>query len=122
MLVIAGAILFQGASFFDDFGNDFDNAAGELAANGFANMLAGGLFIAGGVMLVGRKPLGRGLYLAATAITIILGLYWSFRWNDEVGSDAAGLVFWALMFATPVIVGASLLSTAAVRRWLTPTS
>jgi hypothetical protein len=124
LLVIAGLLLFTGASLINDVdestdGVDLGNFTTELTFGGFLNLLAGGLLIAGGVIMSARRPNGRALYAAGAATVVIESGYWLVRWGSRV-NDASGVVTYALIFGALAVVGLTLACTRESSGWLNP--
>ncbi|MEP7179460.1 MAG: hypothetical protein ABI775_10250 [Pseudonocardiales bacterium] len=117
LLILAGALLLFGASTVDSFGNAFNtdttNVTAELAFDGFADLLAAGLLIAGGVSLSGRNVRGRTMLLVGAAITLIEGVYWLVRTSAEGGVFVFVVVFGAL-----AVVSLVLAVSGTVSQWL----
>jgi hypothetical protein len=119
LLIIAGLLLFFGASFIANFDN-YDGVShgqyvGELAVNGVGNLLAAGLLIAGGVNLTARGTAGRMLYSCGAAIVVIETIYWLARWG---GRSGGAVVIYAIIFGGLVVVGGALAWSSAVSTWL----
>jgi hypothetical protein len=121
LLILAGLLLFLGASVVHDFdsasGASHDSYVAEFVLLGFANLLAAGLLIAGSVSMTGRHPTGRTLFSVGAGIVLASAVYWLARWAPRTDSDGA-LIFYDLLFVALVIVGMSLAWTSAVTAWL----
>lgn len=119
LLIVAGIILFFGASFitnYDDLsGQTHSNYVAELSVNGVFNLIAAGLLIAGSVTMSGRNPNGRLMFSVGSGIVIIETIYWLARWASRTGG---AVVVYGLLFAAIVIVGLALAWTTAVSAWL----
>jgi hypothetical protein len=119
LLILAGVLLFFGASFVTSIdnasGNDHGGFAGQLSLLGVVNLVAAGLLIAGSVSLTGRSARGRSMYSIGAAIVVVLSVIWTAWWADRSGG---GVVVYALLFAAIVIVGLCLAWTRAVTAWL----
>lgn len=117
LLILAGLVLFSGASHANDFGNEFNGdrspATSELAVGGFVNLVAAGLLISGGVMLSARKTAGRSLIAAGTVVVIVAAIYWVIR-----AYSYGGTVFFAMTYGALVVIGLSLAYTSTTREWL----
>jgi hypothetical protein len=115
LLILAGALLLFGASFFNRLGtelnSDTTSVTTELAFDGMANLFAAGLLIAGGVCLSGRLVRGRSMLAVGAAITLIECVYWLVR------SSASGGVF-VLVFGALAAVSLVLATSGPVSRWL----
>jgi hypothetical protein len=112
LLVIAGLLLFTGASLVNSVdesadGLDLESFSTELTFDGFVNLLAAGLLIAGGMIMTARRPNGRALYGAGAGIVGIETIYWLGRWGSRV-DDVSGILVYALIFAALAIVGVGL--------------
>lgn len=122
LLVIAGLLLFTGASIVDSV-NDSTDGAGlasfstELSFDGFLNLLASALLITGGVLMSARRPNGRPVYAAGAAVVVIESGYWLARWGSRV-NDAGGMVVYALLFGLLAGVGLGLACTRDGSNWL----
>jgi hypothetical protein len=122
LLVIAGLLLFTGASLVNDVdqstdGVDLGNFTTELTFGGFLNLFAGGLLISGGVLMAARRPNGRALYAAGAAVVVIESGYWLIRWASRA-DDAGGIVMYALIFGALAVVGLTLAWTRDSSGWL----
>ncbi len=115
LVIAAGIFLFIGASVADGISSLNDGGhsllGAELAIDGVLNMVAGGLLIAGAVILVRGRTNGRILLSVGSGIVIALALYWIIR------AESAGVV-WALIFAALVIVALSMAWSRSSSRWL----
>jgi hypothetical protein len=107
LLLLAGALLLFGASTVDSFGNAFNtdttSVTAELAFDGFADLVAAGLLIAGGVSLSGRNVRGRTMLLVGAAITLIECVYWLVRTSADSGVFVFVLVLGALAVVSLVL-------------------
>jgi hypothetical protein len=124
LLVIAGLLLFTGASLVNSIDNSTDslwthNFSAELTFDGFLNLLAGGLLISGGVIMTSRRPNGRGLYSIGAAIVVLEAFYWLTRWGSRL-NDVSGIVSYALLFGVLGVLGICLAWTRADSAWLAP--
>lgn len=116
-LVLFGALgAFAGGQVLQDdfFTSSTNNMGAWLIVLGVAGLLVGGLLIAGGVQVVGGKPM---LVRVANYGSLALSVAWAFTLVIPTGSDATG-VFWAVVFAVMPIIGLSLLATEPSKRWL----
>jgi hypothetical protein len=117
-LIVAALFLFAGASLVNDFGNAVDQNTGstssELTIDGMVNMMAAVLLIAGGVMLTGRKPLGRTLLTVGSGIVLACSIYWLVRFDSFGG----GIVFYALLFGALAVLAVCMAYTTTSRAWL----
>ncbi len=119
LLLLAGIILFTGASTVNDLNDNFDISntySSEFVTAGIVNLIAGGLLIGGAVAMTGRSSTGRALCTAGNGIVVALTVYWLTRWGTRTGAE--GLIFWAFVFATLAVVGAALSFTSDGNRWL----
>lgn len=120
LLVVAGVLLFFGASTIQGFNNAFGNQdtsyTAEFVLAGVANLIAAGLLIAGSVSMTGRNTTGRLLYVVGSGIVIVATIYWLARWATKFGAE--GLIVYGLLFAALVIIGTSLAFTSDGNRWL----
>jgi hypothetical protein len=117
LLILSGALLLFGASISDSFGDAFDSdtssVTAELAFDGFADLIAAGLLIAGGVSLTGRNKRGRTMLVVGAAITLAECIYWLVR------SSADGGVFvFVLVFGALAVISLVLAATGLVSQWL----
>ncbi len=113
LLLAAGFIVFLGTSTVNDFNDSIGNSDTDTAKfvlAGLANMVSGGLLIAAGVMITGRKPPGRVLLAIGTVICVFTGIFWLVQTSDTV--------VWVLIFCAPVILATIFMWTTAVTRWL----
>ena len=117
LLILAGALLLFGASTINSFGNAFDSDTGsvtaELTFDGFADLVAAGLLIAGGVSLSGRNKRGRTMLAIGAVITIAECVYWLARTSADGGVFVFVLVFGAL-----AVISLVLALTGPVSQWL----
>jgi hypothetical protein len=117
LLILAGALLLFGASTVDSFGNEFNSdtssVTAELALDGFANLIAAGLLIAGGVSLAGRHARGRTMLLVGAAITLIECVYWLVR-----TSAAGGVFVFVVVFGALAAIPLVLVVSVTVAQWL----
>jgi hypothetical protein len=123
LLVIAAMVVFTGASLVSGIdaaavGVDLDRITAELSFDGFVNLLAAGLFIAGAVVMSMRRTSGRAMYSVAAVIVVIESVYWVSRWGPLV-QDAGGMAFYALLYGALAVVGTALAWTRDGTAWLT---
>jgi len=120
LLILAGALLLAGASTVDSFGNEFNSdtssATTELAFDGFANLIAAGLLIAGGVSLSGRHIRGRTMLAVGAAITLVECVYWLVR-----TSAAGGVLVFVLLFGALAVLSLVLAVSGTASQWLRAT-
>jgi hypothetical protein len=121
LLVLAALIVFTGASIVSDVDNASDSVSldgytAELTFDGFLNLIAAGLLIAGGVVMTGRRARGRTLYSVGAAVVLVEAVYWVGRWGSLI-ADVGGLAFYAVLFAGLSIIGLTLAWTQAGTRW-----
>ena len=118
LLILAGILLFDGASLVHDIdtqtGLNNDSVTTELVLDGFANLIAAALLIAGAVVMTGGRPPGRVMYSVGAGIVLVESIYWMARWAD----DLPYLVVYALLFAALAVVGLALGWTAGGTAWL----
>lgn len=107
LLILSGALLLFGASTVDSLGDAFNSdtssVTAELALDGLADLLAGGLLIAGGVSLSGRHLRGRTMLVVGTTITLIECVYWLARTSADGGVFVFVVVFGALAVISLVL-------------------
>ncbi|WP_375504093.1 hypothetical protein [uncultured Jatrophihabitans sp.] len=118
LLVLAGLLLFLGGAIAGDVEDSFDSGTHiglELALDGVVNLVAGGLLIAGGVMLVGRNRNGRVLLSIGGGIVVAAAVYWILRF-DDISSDS--WAFDAVMFLVLTVLALSFAWCTPVTRWL----
>ena len=100
MLIVAALFLFAGASIISDIGNSLnqntDPTASELNIDAIINLIAAALLIAGGVMLTGRKVVGRTMLTIGSGIVVACSIYWMVRFDSFGGGIFYGLLFTAL--------------------------
>jgi len=108
ILILSGLLLLFGASSVHSLGNSFNSdtssATAELAFDGFVDLVAAGLLIAGGVSLSGAHRRGRTLLLAGTGMTLADCVYWLARTSADGGVFIfiivyGGLAALAMVFA-----------------------
>jgi hypothetical protein len=119
LLILAGFLLFFGASVVSDVESSVDthtSYAAEFAIAGVANLLAAGLLIAGGVSMTGRGANGRPMYTFGAVIVLVATVYWLARWAPR--DDSKPVIVYALLFAALVIVGLALSFTRDGSTWL----
>ena len=118
LLILAGILLFDGASLVHDIdkqtGLSHDSVTTELVLDGFADLVAAGLLIAGAVVMASGRRHGRVLYSFGAGIVIVESIYWMARWAD----DLPYLIVYALLFAALSVVGLALAWTAGGTAWL----
>lgn len=116
LLVLAGIMLFSGASALSSLHNVANSAryTAELALDGFLNLLAAGLLIGGGTVMFSRRMHGRALYSVGAAIVVVESIYWIARW----GGTVRACVMYALVFGLLVVIGSWLAWTRGARGWL----
>ncbi|MDX6584525.1 MAG: hypothetical protein QOI10_3709 [Solirubrobacterales bacterium] len=122
LLMIAALLLFTGASIINSVDNssdgfDLSNFTAELTFDGFVDLLAAGLLIAGAVMMSGRRPTGRALYSVGGALVLVEAIYWLGRWGSRL-PDVGGLTFDALLLSALAVIGLSLAWTPTGSSWL----
>jgi len=118
LLVLAAIVLFVGASASDELsaaGFDTSSATAELVFDGVLDLAAAGLLIAGGVVMSGRRAVGRTLVLVGVGITAAESLYWLIRTDN---SDQVSFVFYALVFAALAVLAGAFAATPTTRNWL----
>ncbi|MEP7177524.1 MAG: hypothetical protein ABI775_00380 [Pseudonocardiales bacterium] len=117
LLILAGALLLGGASAASSFGDAFNSntsdITAELTLDGFADLLAGGLLIAGGVSLTGRHSRGRTMLLVGAGITLIECVYWLVR-----TSAAGGVFVFVLVFGALAVTSLVLAMSSTASHWL----
>ncbi len=118
LLILAGVILFSGASTINDigdsFGADTSSATTELVLDGLLDLIVAGLLIAGGVNLSMRRPSGRTLLYVGVVIVALDAIYWVGR----VGGGAGVVIFWAGIFVIPAIIAGCLALGTTITTWL----
>lgn len=117
LLIAAALLLFAGASFLNDLGNssttDTDAASTEFTVDGFINLVAGGLLITGGVMIMGRNRTGRTMISTAAVIVLGAAIYWVVRYGGY-----GGIVIYAMLFSALAVISISMAFTGTARHWL----
>jgi hypothetical protein len=118
LLIIAGIVLFLDATVVhaigEESGLDLADPTAEFLFDGMLDLVAGGVLITGGVLLMARNPHGRAWLLVGVAVDVAAAMYWLSR---NHGGDAA-LTFYAVLFAVLGVVTAALLAPPSVQRWL----
>jgi len=108
ILILSGVILLFGASSVNSLGNAFNSDTGsataELAIDGFVDLVAAGLLIAGGVSLSGAHRRGRTLLLVGGGMVLADCVYWIARTSADGGVFVfiivyGGLAALAIVFA-----------------------
>jgi len=116
-LIVAALFLFAGASIINDIGSTLnqntDPTTSELTIDGIINLIAAALLIAGGVMLTGRKVLGRTMLSIGSGIVVACSIYWLLRFNSF-----GATVFYALLFGALVVIAVCMAFTTTSRAWL----
>lgn len=115
MLIVAGFVLFVGASIV----RSIDNLTGSdnigttivLIINAIVNFGAAGLLIAGAVMFTGGRSRGRQLLTIGAAICLAECVYWIF-----VGR--ANTIIWTVLLVILSIVALALAWTKQTSEWL----
>lgn len=118
LLILAGLLLFFGASFV----SAFDDASGqrhtilttELVVDGLLNIVVAGLLIGGAASFAGGSRSGRTLLSVGCGIVLVEAVYWAIR----TGADA---IFWVILFGALAIVPLAMGWTNAVTAWLRTT-
>lgn len=119
LLLLAGIMLFSGASAvasLDDVSNTGAFTA-ELALDGFLNLLAAGLLIAGATMLLSRVTTGRPLFTVGAALVVVESIYWMTRWGSEF-QDTTPFVVYGLLFGALAVIGTVQAWSRAGSGWL----
>jgi hypothetical protein len=120
LLLLAGIVLFSGASLVSSL-DDVEGTGSftaELALDGFLDLLAAGLLIGGGTLLMGRQAYGRALYGVGAAIVVVESVYWMVRWTG----DTRPFVLYALLFGALAVIGTWLAWTRTASTWLVSVS
>ena len=116
LLILSGLTLLAGASAVHDASSAFSSSDGGLTAefvfDGILNLVAAGLFIAGGVMFTGGTARGRTYIGVSAAITVCLSIYWMIRTQD------GGVIVWAVIFAAMPIIATCLAFGRPATDWL----
>jgi hypothetical protein len=122
LLVIAGLLLFAGASLVNSLDDSSDGVnvedfTAELTFDGFLNLLAAGLLIAGGVIMSARRPNGRLVYSLGAGVVVAEVVYWLGRWGSRI-EDISGVLVYGLLFGALAVTGAALAWTRDGTGWL----
>lgn len=116
LLILAGLLLFVGASAVDSWSNAFgssDNGiTAELTVDGFINLIAAGLQITGGVLLAARSERGRTLLTIGGSICVLAGVYWVLRIHNVAA------VVWSAVFISMPIIAMSMAWAVQATTWL----
>ena len=115
MLIVAGFVLFVGASIV----RSIDNLTGSdnigttivLIINAVVNFGAAGLLIAGAVMFAGGRTRGRLLLTIGAAICLVECVYWIFL-------GRANTIIWTVLFVILSIIALALAWTKQTSEWL----
>ena len=115
MLIVAGFVLFVGASIV----RSIDNLTGSdnigttivLIIDALVNFGAAGLLIAGAVMFAGGRTRGRQLLTIGAAICLAESVYWIFL-------ARANTIIWTVLFVILSIVALALAWTKQTSEWL----
>jgi hypothetical protein len=116
LLFIAALLLFLGASVVSGLSESLDRNSTttitEILLDGLIDMISGGLLLAGGIVVLGRRANGRTLYSIGAGACIAAGIYWLVRAHDS------GVVPFFVLFVAPTVTGLVLLWLSSVTRWL----
>ena len=121
LLILAGLLLFLGGAIANDLEDSFNSSTHiglELALDGVVNLAAGGLLIAGGVMVVSRKANGRILLSVGGGIILAAAIYWLTRFDDIISGSRT---FDASVFVILAGLSVSFAWSTPVTRWLRST-
>ncbi|MCW2525179.1 MAG: hypothetical protein JWM76_39 [Pseudonocardiales bacterium] len=116
LLILAGLLLLIGATIVNDLSNSLDGddhgLTAEFVFDGFGNLVAAGLLIAGGSMLTTGNWRGRLLISVGAAIVSAFAVYWIIRtqWN--------GVIVWGVIFTAMPIIAVGLAFGRPVTDWL----
>lgn len=116
LLILAGLVLFFGASeiqsFDDSFGTNNGSLTTELILDGLLNMVVAGVLIAGAVGLTQRTRSGRVLLTVGGGVCIAQAIYWLVR------AQATEVTVWVIAFMALSAVMLVLAWTRGVSGWL----
>lgn len=116
LLILAGLMLFVGASAVDTWSNAFgasDNGiTAELTIDGLVNLVSAGLQISGGVLMAARSERGRTMLSIGGGLCILAGVYWVLRIHDVAA------VVWSAVFMSMPIIAMSVAWTVPATTWL----
>ncbi|SDO37714.1 hypothetical protein SAMN04515671_0746 [Nakamurella panacisegetis] len=108
--VLMGAlVILTGAAGFDSVDRSLSS---EFTVIGILTMIAGGLLIAGGVTILGRRPALLGV---GCGLSIAISVYFVIRLSDYAGLDFA--IWVPLIYAVLPIIAIALSLGADVRAW-----
>lgn len=121
LLILAGALVLFGVSVVHDLERTFNSDSGigsEFVVAGIANLVAGGLLIAGSVNFSNRSNTGR--ILASVGNVIVLGaaVFWMTQFNDEYDNGDDGFLFWGVLFVTLSVLTLAFSFVPTVNKWL----
>lgn len=120
LLILAGALLLFGASVAASIAHSLDSSASsytaEFAFDGVLDIVAGGLLIAGGVNLLGGRPIGRTMQSVGGVIVLVEGIYWPARFS---ASSVPSIIVWDVLFSTLAVLLLVFTWVPTVTRWLT---
>jgi hypothetical protein len=121
LVMLLSLFLFTGASIADglnDATSGGDNSlTTEFTLDGFLNLLIGGLYIAGGVVMTGRKQSGRRMTLIASTLCIAASFYWMFRWDSFSDTDNSAFFGWGIFFLVLSVLTAVFTLTGSASQW-----
>lgn len=116
LLILAGLVLFFGASeiqsFDNTFGTDNGSVTTELIVNGLLNLVVAGLLIAGAVGLMQSARSGRVLLSVGGALCVAQAIYWLVR------AHRTETTVWVIVFMAMSAVMLALAWTRTVSAWL----
>jgi hypothetical protein len=117
LLGTAALELFAGASLLSSLQGGAGGVTAEFVLAGLVDLLAAGLLVAAGVLLLGRHASGRALYGAGTALVLGAAIYWVSRWANEF-DDPRPVLGYALLLGVLAVAGVLLAWTRAGAAWL----
>ncbi len=116
LLLLAGLVLLFGAaaasSISSNLGEDVSGPIAEAYLGSAANLVSGGLLLAGALLVSARRDIGRVLFSVGGAVCTVAGIYWLARVQE------AQVLPYAVLFTVPTVVAVGLLWAAVVSRWL----
>jgi hypothetical protein len=115
LLVFAAIVLLTSVSAVNDFDTSdrFRSTTTEFGLDGLLNLIAAAFLVTGGVKLLARKRTGQLLLWIGSGLTVAYAIYWMMR------VDAIfGVLFWATLFGSLVIIAACMAGSAVTRQWL----
>jgi hypothetical protein len=110
LLLASGFLVFVGSVAAAGVG-DGDQDSAKLILAGLANLVSGGLLVAGGVSITSRRTRGRPLLAYGTAVCVASAILW-------LEAQGTGDLIWAAIFCLPLLVATGLAMARRTSQWL----